>query len=169
MTFGVTSCALLTTFSSASSESFVCLCPQLSRAVISGQLSPVSDGDTIGAVSLPVSDRIPVVALCPLTGLCSSVPIPFNISAFLASEFGDGWLLHEFLPSSSFACNRCSTGCSWDFCFHRIDGVSILICRTPIHSATVSVRGAMHTLGSLLSLSHQISCRTGDIISPQLS
>lgn len=65
MTFGVTSCGLLTTFSSASSESFVCHSPELSRAGISGQLSPVSDGDTTSAVSLT---WFRWVALCSLTG-----------------------------------------------------------------------------------------------------
>lgn len=96
---------LLTTFSSASSESFVCHSPKVSRAVISGQLSPISDGDTISAVSLPVSDRISVgCSLSPdrlvsVGDICAAVSLSLcNISTFLACEFGGGWLLHEFSP-----------------------------------------------------------------------
>lgn len=102
----------------------MCHSPKLSRAVISGQLSSISDGDTISAVFLPVSDMISVGCFLPpdrlvsVGDICAAVSLPLsNISTFLACEFGDGWLLHGFLSSPRFGCNRCTRGCSWDTAF----------------------------------------------------
>lgn len=64
----------------------MCHFPKLSRAVISGQQSPISDGDTISAVALPVSAMISVgCSLCPdrlvsIWDICAAVSLPLSIS-----------------------------------------------------------------------------------------
>lgn len=95
--FGITSCGLFTPFSLAFAESFVCHSPKLSRAVISGRLSPITAGDTISALSLPVSDMIS--AGCSLfpdrlvtsRDICAAVSLPFSISvSFWHMNLGKG-------------------------------------------------------------------------------
>lgn len=85
--------------------SFVCYSPKLSRAVISGRQSPVTAGDTIRALILPVSDMTP--AGCSLFpdrsvtrgDICTAVSLSLSVAAsFWHVSLGKGGCSGIFCP-----------------------------------------------------------------------
>lgn len=83
----------------------MCHSPKLSRAIISGQLSPIRDGDIISAVSLPVSDTISVGCslfpdrLVSVGDICAAVSLPLSVLVhFWHVNLGMGGCSMNFSP-----------------------------------------------------------------------
>jgi len=190
MIFEITSGRLFTPFSSASSKSFVCHSPKLSRAVIFGRLSPITAGDTSSASSLPVSDMIS--AGCSLFpdrsvtsgDICAAVYLSFSISVnFWRVNLGKGGCSTNSSPlleglvviaiAQAVGGTLLSQSVESLEIKTLVDYLFILLWKNLTHSAIVKPQlplVRLYTLlGILLSLSHQTSCLTGHKISPCLS